>query len=141
MNNISIAIKLSHFFVSLDILSEKMGLQPTHSHLKDETYSIKTHKGIVSKTYAYNYWEYRLEFNTDEWVQDLVDKFINDILQPRKDVLMETSLDGQLELFVGVHYRDEANPSFHFDVISLKFLTEINAELDIDMYFLSGSES
>jgi hypothetical protein len=140
MNNISIAIKLSHFFVSSDTLSEKIGLQPTHSHREGETYTMKTPKGKVSKNYAYNYWEYREKFITDEWVQVLIDKFISDVLQPRKDILTELSLDGQLEFFVGIHYQSEANPGFHFDVNNLKFLAEIKAELDIDMYFLNGSE-
>jgi len=134
MNEISIAIKISRFSFASEYLTAELNLQPTHSHCQGEQYSLKTAKGVVNKTYAYNYWEFRHEFKTAEWVQPLIDGFVKEIIYPRKEVLKALSNQCALEFFVGIDYYGIVNPSFHFESELITILSDIGAELDMDLY-------
>lgn len=134
MNEISVAIKISKHSFSSDILTSKLDLIPTHSHSIGESYSMKTANGLVEKKYDDNYWEYRQEFKTNEWVQTLIDKFIEDVVLLRKEVLKDLSAQCAIEFFVGVNYYKEGNPGFHFNLHEIAILSYIGAELDIDLY-------
>lgn len=136
MNEVSIAVKLSNFPFTLDDITSKLDLLPTHCHLQGETYEVKSVEGIIEKKYAYNYWEYRYEFKGEEWAQTLADKFIEDVILVKKETFKELSAKCEIEFFIGVNYYNEVNPGFHFDLAKMKLLSYIGAELDIDLYTL-----
>ncbi|TWV97397.1 hypothetical protein FEF09_22315 [Chitinophaga pinensis] len=111
MNNISIAIKISHFSSSIAMISQQLGLEVSHSHYEGEIYSLRTPGGVTEKAYAYNYWEYRKEFVTTQWVQELVNDFIDDIVRVKRDVLKTIAQEAQIEFFVGMyHYSLPSRP-------------------------------
>lgn len=93
---------------------------------------------MKEKTYEYNYWEYRQEYVTTEWPQYLINRFISEIVLVRKERLRQLSTESRLEFFIGIDCKDDANPGFHFDIPTLALLSEIKAELDIDMYCYSA---
>jgi hypothetical protein len=133
-NEISIAIKISEFDLDIKEISKILNLMPTHSHYKDDFYNVKTSIGEQKKKYEYNYWEYRLEFKSDDWPQILVNKFINEIVDTRKDILQKISKRSRIEFFIGINYYQEANPSFHFEIQTINLFSYIGFELDIDLY-------
>jgi hypothetical protein len=140
MNEISIAIKISKFKFSADELTTKLNLTPSHYHYKGESFFSKTSNGEIEKFYKSNYWEHRTEIKSSEWVQLLINKFINEIIIDRKSILKSINKEASLEFFIGVNYYNEANPSFHFESEHLVLLADIGFELDLDLYNFSGNE-
>lgn len=134
MNKVSVALKISRFECSLEFISDKLGLVPTFSNLAGEKYSYLTPTGLVEKHYKYNYWEYRKVYETDEWMQVLANQFLDEVVKPNRTQLKSLATLGKLEFFVGAKLYDLANPSFHFDHASLVLISEIGADIDIDLY-------
>jgi hypothetical protein len=134
MNEISIAIKISRFDFETELLSMSLSLTPSRSHYKGETYTLDTSNGQVTKQYAYYYWEYRIEYKTEEWEQSLINKFIDDIVTDRREELKKIKKNASLEFFIGINYYNVVNPGFHFDARRLALLADIGFELDFDLY-------
>lgn len=138
MNEVSIAIKISKFEIEADELTSKLNLVPTHYHYKGDSFIVNTGKGQLEKFYEYNYWEYRVEIRSNEWVQLLIDNFIDGIIVDRKNVLKDLNKESSIEFFVGVNFYNEANPGFHFEAKRLALLSEIGLDLDLDLYNFSS---
>ena len=134
MNEISIAIKISEFDLDIPEISQMLNLIPSHSHYKGESYNFKTSEGDIEKVYESNYWEYRFEIESNEWVQIFINNFINEIILDRKNILQPISKVSRMEFFVGINYYEEPNPSFHFEHEAIKLLSDVGFSLDIDLY-------
>lgn len=136
MNNFSIALKISNFEFDVNHLNNLMKIDPTEFHYKGESYALKGPTGPVLKNYKDNYWEFRREYESDDWVQKYVDTFIKEIIAPRIEMLKNISTQAALELFIGVNYLGDVNPGFHFQANDLTVLAYAGLDIDMDLYFL-----
>jgi hypothetical protein len=134
MTEISVALKIADFDLKAEDISSIVGLNPTHSFMKGERYYLNTQRGKVEKEYPNSFWEYRVSFKIEDWTQNIIDKFIDEVIVPRQETLKKIADKYYIELFIGIRYRNEANPSYHFKANQLRVLGEIGMELDIDTY-------
>ena len=134
-----ISLKTSDFQFDINRISEILELTPTYFFRKGDKFLYGGKK--IEKIRQINYWEYCLEIHSNDWVQVLFNDFIETIILPRKEFLVELSKTCNIEIAISIHYYDGVTPSFHFDSKSFKILQEFNAELDIDIYVLENHTS
>ncbi len=129
-------LKISEFSCSPDELSSKLGLIPTKTGTKGQIYFIGPEKNKIQKVWDYNYWEYRIEKSDNTWISDQLDEFIKVVIIPIKDTLKGLSSECEIEISLIQYSHISVNPGLHFDKTIIKTISEIDADLDIDIYCL-----
>lgn len=144
MNDVTIAIKVSNFSFTHDYLTQLLALNPSKIHKKNDSYFSGPPNNKKEKKYEYDYWEYRLHIKSnDVWLKIIIDKFIEDIISPRREAFGIIKEKCELEIYIGVYYRDISVgglDSFSFESSILSLLGQLNIALEIDQYsFLSSA--
>lgn len=137
MNTNHTTLKFFDFNCSPQDITERLGLQPTETGIKGEKFFIGVDDKKIEKIWPHNYWEYRLNTETDEWISLQVDSFIKEIIKPRVPLIKQITKICKSEFSVLQYIYDSPNPGLHFDQEIIKILFEIGVELDVDIYCLS----
>lgn len=124
------------FHIHPDKITDSLHLKPTKTGLKGEEYEIGGQKKI-KKTRDCNFWELELVAFTNDFIGDMVDKFVNDHIKNKIKEIKMFSENCQCKLTVVQYYRDGWNPGYFFNRDLVRLLADINAEIDIDTYCLS----
>jgi hypothetical protein len=124
-----------NFDHSPEEITEKLGLLPTRTAVKGQEHlnSGSTNR----KIHKFNFWEYEWKIESNEFVGELVDKFIDEIIRPRiREIkMLADTIDAELKIVQ--YYYSGYNPGYHFSVEKMKILSEANLEIDIDTYCLT----
>lgn len=135
-----VALKISEFPYSVDNLTTMLGLQPSETAVKDQEYFIGPPHRKIPKRWPFNFWMYQESVEKDQWyIGDQITNFISKIIVPRISILNEIKENCEFELGVSQCLYTGCNPGFHLDKKELKILADIDCEIDIDFYVLSGS--
>jgi len=76
--------------------------------------------------------------NSNDFVGDLADKFIDEIIKPRVQEIKSLSELFDAEFKIVQYYYDGHNPGYHFTLDRLIVLTEAGLDIDIDTYCLTS---
>jgi hypothetical protein len=120
-----------------NLISEKLMIEPHSVGIKGESYEIGSPQNRIKKTHEYSYWEHEWKVYTNDFVGDIVEKYVDDFVRPNMASLIELSEDSDLQFTVVQYYYDGCNPGFHFDKRVVKILSDLGASIDIDLYCLS----
>ena len=136
MNDVSIALKISGFDFDPKEISKIVHLTPNSTHIKGETFFIGPPKNRIPKIRETNYWEYRVNIvNNEVWIKEIVDQFIVEVIQEKKDEWNKIIRFVDMELYIRVQYDSlEGLDSYYFENKTLKLLNDLNISIDIDQY-------
>ena len=118
-------------------ISEKLMIEPHSIGVKDECYEIGPPHNRIKKIHEYNYWEHELKLYSNDFIGDIVLKYIADFIKPNMLSLIEIAADSEMQFSVIQYYYDGCNPGFHFGKGVVKILSDLKASIDIDLYCLS----
>ncbi|MBO6622975.1 MAG: DUF4279 domain-containing protein [Balneola sp.] len=135
-NKVHIYLKFYDFNVHPDEISKALKLEPTRKGLKGEKYLIGN-KNKREQIYKWNYWELGKKFEIgDRWVQEFIDEFVNEIIEPNKGEIKKVIKKGDGEFSVVPYFYSEANPGFFFESSSIDILSAANLSFNLDIYSL-----
>lgn len=134
VNRNHVILRFFKFTFSPDIITNEMRLQPFQSGVKGEMYLPKGLK--VEKMHESNNWSYELKTNSNEFIGDLVAKFIVEIIEPRVDLIKRFE-NCNVELSIVQYYYNGCNPGVYIEPHHNKILAEINSSINIDIYCLT----
>ncbi|MGB4775268.1 MAG: DUF4279 domain-containing protein [Daejeonella sp.] len=135
-----IELKISDFEVEHEEITYLLDLNPTHIWIKGEEY-LFGNKNQVKKTMEKNYWKYNSTALSNAWIGEQLERFIEDIIVPRKDALKMIAARFHVELSIVQYLYDSCNPGLYFDKKVLKILSDCGLELNIDLYVLTQDEN
>ena len=136
-NENHITIKLEGFSCSPEEITEKIGLQPTRTAIKNQEYQTGSPQNRITKKYKNNYWEFRVVTNETTWISDLARQFLEDNVRPRIDQIKHIVSGCEGELSIVQYVNEGCNPGLHFEKEEIELLSQIGFELDIDIYCLA----
>jgi hypothetical protein len=125
-----------NFDNSPEEITEKLGLIPTRTAIKGQE---RSNSSIANKKiHKFSFWEYEWKIESNQFVGELADKFIEEIIKPRigEIKMLADTIDAEFKIVQ--YYYSGYNPGYHFSVDKMKILSEANLEIDIDTYCLSG---
>jgi hypothetical protein len=141
LNRNHIEIKFFDFDVPHDDITGLLELKPTHFWIKPDKYLVGPANGRTEKNRNTNYWGFVIKTETNDWIGDLANSFLVEIVVPRKRAIKELT-DKYHGVFSVVQYMHEGcNPGLYFDKAQIQILNESGLELDIDIYVLSETET
>ncbi|XWN36336.1 MAG: DUF4279 domain-containing protein [Balneola sp.] len=136
-NKVHIYLKFYDFDIHPDEISKVLNLEPTRIGLKGEVFFIGNKKKKIQRTYSSNYWELKKKFEIDDkWVQEFIDEFIKEIIEPKKGLIKKMIKEGDGEFSVVPYLYSEANPGFFFESNTINILSETNLPINLDIYCL-----
>jgi hypothetical protein len=141
VNRNHIEIKFFDFEVSHDEITRHLDLKPTHFWIKGDTYLVGPANGRTEKNRNRNYWGHEVETESNDWIGDLADKFLNEIIVPRTTAIKELTEKCHGEFSVVQYMYDGCNPGLYFSKRQIKILNDCGLELNIDIYVLSDVET
>lgn len=136
-NQNHISFGLFGFDIAPNEISEELGLTPKSIGIKDEIYFIGPPDKRIEKVLNENHWKYEWKLNTNEFIGDIVDRFVKEIIEPRKDPLKKLTRNSYLEFQIVQYYYDGCNPGIHINKENVTILAELGASIDIDIYCLA----
>jgi len=125
-----------NFDQSPEEITKQLVLTPTKTAVKGQEY-LSGPNQTVKKIHKFSFWEYEWKIESNQFVGELVDKFIAEIIKPRFGEIKMLAKRIDAELKIVQYYYDGYNPGYHFSVDIMKILTEANLEIDIDTYCLT----
>ncbi|MBN1181925.1 MAG: DUF4279 domain-containing protein [Bacteroidales bacterium] len=133
-NNIS----LSFFDFDCDPkdITEELQLSPTSIGKKGGEYLIGPPEKRIIKTYDYNYWRYKWSIDSNEFIGNIITRFIKEIIEPREAKLVSLASKSSIQFQVAQYYYDGCNPGVSINKECIKTLADISADIDIDIYCL-----
>jgi hypothetical protein len=132
INQIHIALSFIDFEPDPEHISFKLGLKPISTARKGEEYSFSPKK--ISE---YNHWEFEKKTKTNDFIGDVINDFISTIIKPRINSIKEiSSIVKTTRLSIIQYYYTGNNPGLTLDKIHIKLLSDIEAEIDMDIYCL-----
>ena len=124
-----------NFKCSPDEITTKLALSPTSIGIKGQEKSQDSSQSI-KKVHRFSYWEYEWKIESNDFVGDLADKFIEEIIKPRIKEIKMLSEEIDAEFKIVQYYYSGHNPGYHFSIDNMKVFIEANLEVDIDTYCL-----
>ncbi len=116
-------------------ISEKLMIQPHSTGVRGESHEIPYSR--IQKTHEYNYWEHEWEICTNDFIGDIIDRYVDEIIRPNISFLQEIAADSDIIFRVIQYYYSGCNPGFRFDKGVVQILSALGASIDIDLYCLS----
>ncbi len=136
INRNHLILRFLDFDFDPDLITKKLGLEPSSTGQKGDKYFDGPQKEI-SKFRDCSHWDYEWEIATNNFIGDLIDKFFNDIIIPRLSSIKEIGLNCKTIRFIIVqYYYSGHNPGYGFEKEQIKILADLNAEIDMDIYCL-----
>jgi hypothetical protein len=141
VNQNHLIIRFLDFDFSPDLITKKMGLEPTSTGQKGEEYFIGPQKEN-SKFRECSHWDYEWKIKTNDFICDLFDRFFKEIIISRIDSIKNIGLNCKTtRLIIVQYYYSGQNPGYGFVKEQIKILADINAEVDMDIYCLCEENS
>jgi hypothetical protein len=138
LNENHTTLKIFGFKGPVAELNARLQLKPTKTALKGEERSYgPSHRG-EKRVYPWNYWEFRWTRSENRFIGDLVEEFMAQVVEPRKDALKEVIATCSGELSVVQYYYSGCNPGFHLSAKTLSLLSHTGVEVDVDIYCLAS---
>jgi hypothetical protein len=116
-----------------DLITEKTSLQPYKVYKKGITYKTQFGKEWTSKS---NCWEIKYEQKNAVYSDDAIHGFIEKIIHPHLDYFTEVLKDATGMLRFVYEYYYSNNIGIHFNKDFIKLLSQLNLEVDFDLYCL-----
>jgi len=130
------------WFMDFDLpheaITARLTLQPTRIATKRQ--EQVTPNGIT-KISRHTFWEYEWKIESNEFIGDGVERFVNEIIKPRTEHIKALTAVIDAEFKIVQYYYDGCNPGYHFTTETMQTLIAANLEMDIDIYCLSGVEA
>jgi hypothetical protein len=134
VNENYIELKFFDFECDFEEISNKLLLTPTRTAKKGQRRSGRPDD---KRIWTGNFWGYERVTKSNDYIGDHIAEFINEIILPKKDIIRELSAICEIEFSIVQYMYHGCNPGFCLDNSQLKILTEIEAELNVDIYCLS----
>ena len=138
VNQNHIILGFFEFDFSPDIFTKEMGIQPHDKGLKGDKYFVGSKKD-VEKSHKYNFWRHELKIHSNDFIGDLIAKYIDETIKPRVDIIKRLTKDSNVQLRIVQYYYDGCNPGIHINSDHNKILADINCSIDIDLYCLADT--
>ena len=129
-----IELKFFDFDISIENLSSLLNLKPTKSWLKGDLVSYNKNSGILRKQ---NYWGFEYKTETNEFIGNDIEKFINEIIKPRIKLIKELTKLSHGEFGVTQYYSIGINPGYYFTKKDLEIIYKSGLELNVDCYIMN----
>lgn len=139
VNRNHITLSFFDFNYSPDIISKELELTPHSIGIKGDEYMIGS-KNQIKKIRDYSIWSYEWKSQTNEFIGDIIERFIVEIILPRMDKIKKVSLNSEVQFQIVQYYYDGCNPGIFIKSEHTKILSEINSSIDIDIYCLSENK-
>jgi len=110
-------------------ITEILDIEASVEHEKNELISKN---GTIK--YKNSAWIYKLSANNITDIELLLSNIVS-IFQSSKDKLKTLAQEYDIEISI-VSYMREGVPSFHFSKEFVKFIYEIDCEVDLDLYYM-----
>ena len=134
VNEVHIYLMFYDFDFQPKEISKLLNLEPTMSGIEGEEYYLSSKRKSVYKS---NRWEFRRDYEIGKkWVQEFIDDFIVEIIEPREKEIRDIMSKGDGEFSVVPYFYSEANPGFFFEKKTIKILSEASLPLNLDIYSL-----
>lgn len=134
-NQNHIIIGFFEFDFSPDIFTKDLGLQPLHKGVNGEKYLTGSKKN-VEKVHKCNMWTYEYKTYSNDFIGELIAKFIDEILKPRVDSIKRLTKNCEVQFRIVQYYYGGCNPGIYIESDHNKILADINASIDLDLYCL-----
>ena len=116
----------------------RLGLQPTRTATKgQEQISLNGVSKITRKTF----WEYEWKYESNEFIGDVAERFVEQVIKPRTEQIKTLANETEAEFKIVQYYYDGCNPGYHFTINTMQTLVAANLEMDIDTYCFTGAEA
>jgi hypothetical protein len=138
VNQNHIILGFFEFDFSPNFFTKEMGLQPHDTGSKGDKYFIGSKKDI-EKVHEYNFWRHELKTHSNDFIGDLITKYIDEIIKPRLDIIKRLTKNSNVQLKIVQYYYDGFNPGIYIDADHNKILADINCSIDIDLYCLADT--
>ncbi|MFW5804201.1 MAG: DUF4279 domain-containing protein [bacterium] len=136
VNQNYVILRFIDFDLDPDEITNKLGLKPLSIAKQGEDYYLG--KSKVKKTWEFNHWDYEIKTETNNFIGETITDFFKTIIEPRLNKIKEISSKSRItRLIVVQYYYTNCNPGYAFEKEQVKILSDINAEIDIDIYCLS----
>jgi len=123
-------------FKPLDF-SKDINIEPTKYWLIGD--SVKGRTNIIRKETA---WEFEIDFLETLYLNDILDKFL-DKFASKSDIISSfiknNNLESKIEVVLEIY--NYQTPSIFLNKELILFLSKINGEFDLDMYFMNNEEN
>jgi len=119
-------------------ITSKLNLQPTRIATKGQEMIVPNR---VNKVNKHTFWEYEWKYESNEFIGDIVEKFVDEIIRPRTEQIKALTNIVEAEFKIVQYYYDGCNPGYHFTIQTMRTLIAANLEMDIDTYCLYEEEA
>ncbi|PUZ29146.1 hypothetical protein DCC81_06685 [Chitinophaga parva] len=130
-----IMLSFMDFDYDPDLISQQLDLQPTGTGVAGEP--IPGPPGAPQQLQDFTFWKYEWYVRTNDFIGDLLDAFMKEVILPRLDELEAISVNAETTLSITQYYHDGNNPNLHLTRDTLKVLQRMNAAIDLDIYCLA----
>jgi hypothetical protein len=114
-------------------ITSKLDLQPTRIAIKGQA---QVAANGVTKISRHTFWEYEWKYESNEFIGDVAERFVDQIIKSRTEQIEALSAKTYAEFKIAQYYYDGFTPGYHFTAKTLQILSEANLEMDIDIYCL-----
>jgi hypothetical protein len=119
-------------------ITTRLNLQPTRIATKGQEQLASNGVTKISKK---TFWEYEWKYETNEFIGDVVERFVDEVVKPRVEEIRTLTEEIEAEFKIVQYYYDGCNPGYHFTTGTMQTLIAANLEMDIDTYCLVGAEA
>ncbi|PUZ27534.1 protein of unknown function [Chitinophaga costaii] len=130
-----IMLSFMDFDYDPNLITQQLDLQPTGTGVAGQ--HLPGVEGAPEQVQDFTFWKYEWYVHANDFIGDLLDAFMRDVVLPRLDELQAISVNAETTLSITQYYHDGNNPNFHFTRQTLKVLQSINAAIDMDIYCLA----
>jgi len=137
-NRAYLYLRIFDFICHQDKISEQIGLVPTGTRQRGEEYIITLgkNKKQLKRISDITLWEYERKIVSNDFIGDLVEAFITDVIEPRIAEINGLADPKRIIFNITHYYYTSNNPGVFISSKQMKTLADINAELDVDIYSL-----
>jgi hypothetical protein len=114
-------------------ITARLDLQPTRIATKGQEQMAAN--GVM-KISRHTFWEYEWKYEGNEFIGDVVERFVNEIVKPRTEQIKTLAESTDAEFKIVQYYYAGCNPGYHFTTDTMRSLITANLEMDIDTYCL-----
>jgi hypothetical protein len=125
-------------FIGFDCLPEEITQQ---LNLKPTEVGLKGQKNSRGRIYESSFWRYEWRKHTNDFIEDMVNDFFEQIITPQLQTLIQLSHICEITRFTLVQYYYTGNNlGYCFSKDQIQQLAALQADVDIDVYCLAEDE-
>src|SRR4051812_37051349 len=109
VNQNHIILGFFEFDLSPDFLTSELKLDPLDTGVKGDQKVLKNRKDIL-RFHDSNMWRYEWKILSNESIGDIIAKFIDEIIIPRRDIINRLTSKSKVQLRIVQYYYNRNNP-------------------------------